>query len=29
MERFMRRFMEIIEEFTTERDNAESAPQRT
>lgn len=29
MERFMRRFMEIIEEFTTERDNAEPAPQRT
>ena len=29
MERFMRRFMEIIEEFTTERDNTEPAPQRT
>jgi len=29
MERFMRRFMEIIEGFTTERDNAEPAPQRT
>jgi len=29
MERFMRRFMEIIQDFTTERDNAEPAPQRT
>jgi len=29
MERFMRRFMEIIEDFTSERDNPEPAPQKT
>ena len=29
MERFMRRFMEIIEEFTSERHNPEPVPQKT
>ncbi|MCF6371119.1 hypothetical protein [Rhizobium halophilum] len=29
MERFMRRFMAIIEEFTAERDQQEQAPDRT
>ncbi|CAD7037323.1 hypothetical protein REJC140_03647 [Pseudorhizobium endolithicum] len=29
MERFMRRFMEIIEEFSSERGNSEPAPQKT